>query len=164
MGWSTRSSSTIPAVLAALLDAVARTLPDVQVCDGMPVGDVADDIVAIGATGRPGEVAVQASRTGGALTTAPDAESFDVSCVASSWRGAETDFAPVRAGLFAMLDAIAGEIAKDPTLGGATGLARMTVTSFFQEQVGVEDDEGTPSGAGAVATAIFTVHCDGWTR
>jgi hypothetical protein len=84
--------------------------------------------------------------------------------VASSWRGAETDFAPVRAGLFAMLNAIADEIAKDPTLGGAATYARLTVASYFQDQTVVTDDEGTPSGAGAVATAQFVVHIEGFTR
>lgn len=164
MGWGTASASTIPGVLAALLDLAARALPDVQVTDGAPTGDVADDIVAIGTTGREGEIAVQASRAQGPLATAPDAESYDVSCVASSWRGAETDFAPVRAGLFAMLNAIADEIAKDPTLGGATTYARLTVASYFQDQTVVTDDEGTPSGAGAVATAQFVVHVEGFTR
>jgi hypothetical protein len=164
MGWGVRSSSTIPAVLAALLDTAARALPDVQVTDGAPTGDVADDIVAIGTTGREGEVAVQASRAEGVLTTSANAESYDVSCVASSWRGAETDFAPVRAALFAMLDAIAAELAADPMLGGAATHARMTVTSYFQDQVTVTDADGAPSGAGATATANFTVHVEAFTR
>lgn len=164
MGWGTPSGSSIPAVLQALIDLASRALPDVQVTDGAPVGDVAEDIVAIGTTGREGEVAVQASRAEGVLAVAPAAESFDVSCVASSWRGAESDFAPVRAALFAMLDALATEIARDVTLGGAASHARMTVASYFQDQTVVTDDEGTPSGAGAVATAIFTVHVEAFTR
>lgn len=164
MGWGTPSGSTIPGVLQSLIDVAARALPDVQVSDGAPVGDVAEDIVAIGTTGREGEVAVQASRAQSVLTTAPDAESYDVSCVASSWRGAETDFAPVRGALFAMLDALAAEIARDPTLAGAATHARMTVTSYFQDQVTVTDDEGTPSGAGATATANFAIHVEAFTR
>lgn len=163
MGWgSAPARSTVPAALDALIAMAARALPEVQVTDGAPVGDVADDVVAIGTTGRPGEVAVEESRTEARLA-GRDGEAYDVSCVASSWRGAETDFKPVRDALFGMLDALAAEIAVDRTLGGAVAHASMRVVTYFQDQTGAADDEGTPSGSGAVATAQFIVHVEAFT-
>lgn len=151
-------ASTIPDVLDALTAGWRVLLPGVQVTDGQPVGEeIGDDVVCVGFV-RPGETAVESARTGPRLEGA-DAESYDIRCLASSWRGGETNAKAVRDGVFALIKAITVDLARDPRLGGLVMLARLSVVSFFQEQI----PEGNGEGAGAVGTVVFTVHVDAYT-
>lgn len=149
--------STIPACLNALVAAATRAvqqIPGVMVVDGQPaMHQDADDIVCIAFTGSPGDAAVESTRAQQQATVRPDRESYTVTCLASSWRGAEVDPAAVRDGAYALVDALAAELATDPTLGNVVGRTRVSTESFAQAQT-----EG-----GAVAVVRFTVAVEAFT-
>jgi hypothetical protein len=147
------TASTIPAALDALVAAARRALPGVQVADGQPAEDIADDLMAIGYASDPEEPVVESTLTQEQATRDPDHESYEVSCEAWSWQGHEVDATPVRDRVFAMFSALAAELADDPTLGGVVGQARLSTQAFAQGQ----------SSMGAVAGCRFTVAVDAWT-
>ncbi|MGH3097897.1 MAG: hypothetical protein ACRDMV_18095 [Streptosporangiales bacterium] len=140
--------STIPAALGALLSVSAST--GVQTLDGPPVAasQVDPDVILIGFTGQPGEPAVGANLDVAGYTET-DRESYDVTCIASSWRG-DTGMQTVRARVFAILDDLAAALDGDPTLGGAVTRARLTVAAVSLDQI----------NEGAAATVQFTIHVD----
>lgn len=146
--------STIPACLDALMATARRALPGVQVTDGQPYEDIADDLVMIAFTGEPGEQAVTSSRSQQQATTAPDRESYDVTCLAAAWGGHGDDPRPVRLMAYGFVDAIAAGLAKDGTLGGVVGRSRISTEAFAQ----VQTDHG------AAAVVRFTVHVEAFTR
>ncbi|MFD0885756.1 hypothetical protein ACFQ08_14490 [Streptosporangium algeriense] len=143
--------STIPAVLEALVAAATRALPDVQVVDGQPI-TASPDILCIGFTGEPGEPAVESTRTREQVTTDPERESYEITCLAAVLRG-ETDAAAVRVLAYEMVSVLAGELAGDPTLGGVCGRTQITTEALAQEQ--------TTKGAQAVVRFVIAV--DAWT-
>lgn len=151
-----RTKSSIPFVLPELVARFSRILPDVKVTDGRPKPpeDSEPDILCIGFTGEPGEPAVENTRTNEQLARDPDRESYDVTCIASSWRGNNTDAELVRNHVFGILNVISEELAKDHTLGGLVMLIRMHTDALAQEQTKM----------GAVATARFVLHVDAFTR
>lgn len=156
------SVSSVPAVLDELVVRVrlaveGMTLPEkppVQVLDGGPHKDTAPEVIAIGFTGIAGEAAVEYTRTIEQGTIDPAREQYDVTCLASSWLGEQVDPKLVRDRLYALLDAVADEIARDQTLGRLLMRARVSSQLFAAEQ----------TNKGAVATVRFIVHCDGYTR
>lgn len=156
------SVSTIPAVLDELvvragLAMAGMTLPGkkpVEVFDGGPHKDTEPEVIAIAFTGISGEAAVENTLTIEQMTVEPTREQYDVTNLASSWLGEEVDPKPVRDRLYALLDAIADEIARDQTLNGLLMRARVSSQLFAQQQ----------TNKGAVATVRFVIHCDGYTR
>jgi hypothetical protein len=150
-----RAISTIPACLDALVAAATRALPNVMVVDGQPaIGQDADDIVLIGFTGEPGDTAVESTRSQQQGTTDPDRESYDITCLASSWAGSEDDPKVVRDRAYELVNGIAAELAAAPTLGGAVGRTRISTNAFAQGQ----------TDRGAVAVVRFVVHVEAFTR
>jgi hypothetical protein len=145
--------STVPACLDALVGAVRVALPGVQVIDGQPTTEVERDVVCIGFTGQPGEAAVTSTLTREVYARSPDREQYDISCLASSWRG-DVDPKAVRDRSFELLDAVAEVLAADQTLGGAVLRARLSADVIGQEQ----------TTEGAVCTVGFTIHTDAFTR
>lgn len=145
-------TSTVPAVLDALVTIWKAALPDVQVVDGQPL-DLEDDVVCVGFTGEAGQVSVTDTRTLEQLTSSPDREQYDVTSMFSSWRGAESDAKAVRDGVYALVDAAAAEIARDQTLGGLVMSARLTTNTFTQYQ----------STDGATAIVQVTVSVNAFT-
>lgn len=145
--------STVPACLDALVGFIRAALPEVQVVDGQPVGDIEPDVVCVGFTGNPGEASVEDTRTQEQLTFDPDHESYDIACVASSWLGHETDAQVVRNRVYGFVNVVAAEIAKDQTLGHVVMRARLSADQFAQAQ----------SDRGAIATVHFTIHVDAMT-
>lgn len=143
--------STIPACLAALVELGRRVLPDVRVSYGQPF-ELANDMVCFAFTGEPLEPAVQSTLTRDQVTTDPSHESYDVVCVAASLRG-NVEMEPRVAAVFGFVDALAAELAKDPTLFGVVARAELTVAGLAPMQT----DEG------AAATVQFTIHVDAWT-
>lgn len=143
--------STIPACLDALIALAKAACPDADVFDGDPPveGDVKDDLVAIGWTGQPDEVAIEASGKA-AKVSGPDAESYDVQNVIECWAGAETDAKPVRDTAFAMLNAISSQLKLDVRLGGVVAWAQISVARVTQAQ----------TDQGAVCQVQFTVHVE----
>lgn len=142
---------TLPVVIDALVALWSQALPGVQVVDGQPL-DVEPDIVCVAFTGTPGEPAATSTRTRDQVATEPDHESYEITCLASSLRG-ETDAKQVRDRAYELVDALAGLLADDPTLGGVAARAELTADSFAQDQ--------TPEGA--AATVQFVVTVDAWT-
>ncbi|MBX6382164.1 MAG: hypothetical protein IRZ07_04190 [Microbispora sp.] len=121
--------------------------------DGQPL-DTDPDIVCIGFTGEPGEAAVEATRSRQQGATDPDRESYDITCLASSWQGHQSDPKTVRDRAYELVDRVAGELAADQTLGGVVMTARVSTEAFAQEQ----------TSRGAVATVRFVVHIEAFTR
>ncbi len=140
-------ASTIPAVLDVLMQSWGLALPGVQVVEGQPV-DLEPDIVCLAFTGIAGAPAIEATEDRGGLSGS-DREKYDVTCVASSLKG-ETDTRLVRERVFEMVEAIRGDLRRDPTLGGLALSARMAVLGVATEQT--ED--------GAAATVQFAVRID----
>lgn len=140
------SVSTAPAVLDALVAGLTTAVPDVQVTDGQPIV-TADDVICVGFGGE-GEPAVESTRTREQLTLEPDRESYDITCLASSWTGA-TAVRPVRARAYELLEAVAAYLLANPRVGGVLS-ARLSAERLIQEQ----------TENGAAATVQFTVHVD----
>ena len=153
--------STIPAVLDALVACARQAVagmtlpkrPPVQVLDGGPHKDTKPEVIAIGFTGIAGEAAVENTRTVEQMAAEPNREQYDVTNIASVWLGEQKDPKLVRDRLFDLLDAVAGEIARDQSLGGLLMRARVSSQLLAPEQ----------TSKGAVATVRFVVHCDGYT-
>lgn len=148
--------STIPHVLSELLTRFTQRISDVKVTDGVPKPpeDIEPDLLCIGFTGEHGEPSVEDTRTSSEISRTPERESYDITCLASSWRGNNTDAELVRNSAFAIVDKVASELANDHTLGGLVLLARMRTSSLAQEQTNM----------GAVATIRFVIHIDAFTR
>ncbi|MEV0237563.1 hypothetical protein [Nonomuraea sp. NPDC050786] len=146
--------STIPAVLAALVSTARGVLPEsVSVYDGQPDRDPSDECVVIGFTGNPLEAAVEDTRTVEEITRERDRERYEVTNLASSWLGQETDLQAVRLRAFSFVDAVAAALAQDQTLGGVCMRARVSVVGLAQMQ----------TNRGAEATIMFTVAVDAFT-
>lgn len=145
--------STAPAAIDKLV-ALARTLlpqdgPDaVKVFDGGPVRDseVTDDALAI-AYSPEDDFVVTDTRTDEQMAASPDTERYDITNLASSWRGRKTDMKAVRDRAYQLVDLLAAELARDQTLGGVVMRARVSSTNLGQSH----------TTDGAVATVRFTV-------
>lgn len=148
------SVSTVPAVLDELVARARIALPGVQVLDGGPHRDTEDDVVAIGFRVPAGAAAVEDTRTREQLASSPDRERYEISCLASSWRGSEHDAKAVRDRVYEMIDALAAELERDPRLGGLVMRARLSTGMLAQEQ----------TTKGAVATVAFVVAVDAFAR
>lgn len=150
------TTSTVPAVLDYLVGAVRFALPDVEVVDGQPVRDVERDVVLIGFTGNPGEAAVTDTRTREQMSASPDRERYEVTCLASSWPGGDTDDQSVKAArdrAYELVDAVNAEIVRDQTLGGRVLRARLMSDLFAQAQ----------TSQGPVATVRFVIEVTAFT-
>lgn len=151
-----RTASTVPLVLAELVDRFTKRLTHVSVSDGqvLPPRDVEPLILCIGFSGDPGEPVVENTRTIAQMTTDPKRESYGITCLASSWRGNEPDAQKVRDEAYGILDEVSEELARDHTLGGLVMMSRLHTDSFSQAQTNM----------GAVATIRFVIHIDAMTR
>jgi hypothetical protein len=146
--------STIPAVLDALVAAVRAVMPDVQVCDGQPAEDLADEVVVVGWQMERAAVSVDWHRqdAGGMV----DREIYDVAGLISVVTG-DTTTKPVRDRAFELWDLLAAELRRDPTLGVAGVMrARPFVAAFDQVQTSGDD----VSAGGASATISWVVLVD----
>lgn len=152
--------STIPAVLDALVQRWTLALPGAQVSDGQPL-DHADAMVMVGFTGTPGDEAISSELTIEQMAASPNREQYTIACIASSWKGAEEDVKPVRDSAFALLDAIAADLADDQTLGGLVMRARLSVAGYIQYQTVPEDED---SAGGVSGDIRFTISIDAFTR
>lgn len=146
------TSSTVPAVLDALVAAVAAALPGVQVIDGPPGVELAADTVMIGFTGVPGAAAVTEARTRQQYASSPDTESYDVACLVSSWPGGDTSTKDARDRAYALVDGMASAVTD--RLGGLVKRARLSAATLVPEM----------TTDGAMATVTVTVHIDADTR
>lgn len=147
--------STIPAALDALVAVAERAWPNVQVLDGGPTTRVENDVIAIGYSGTVSEPDVRSTMTREQLDLEPDLERYDVMCMASAWRGdahrgGKPDAKTCRDKAFRLLEGVRDELARDPQLGGAVGLTRMSTLDVIFDQ----------SPDGPVCTVRFVVHVD----
>jgi hypothetical protein len=155
-----RSVSNVPAALDALVSLVRTALStagqdgsQVQVLDGQNVSVTDPDVVAIGFTGTPGEAAIESTRTREQMTTDPSREAFEITSLASSWRG-DDDPKQVRDRVYHFIDLIEDELQRDPTLGGVVARAQLRSEAFAQEQ----------TNKGPVATVQFVIAVDAFTK
>lgn len=126
--------STVPAVLDALYANWTLALPGTQVEDGQPLDVGRGDVLVVGFTGTPGEEAVTNTLTREQMSTAPDREQYDLANWISSWHGRERDAKAVRDGAYAVIDAMAADLARDQTLGGLVLRARLSTATFTPYQ------------------------------
>jgi hypothetical protein len=127
-----------------------------MVTDGKPnpEQELEPDLLNVGYTGIDGDPAVEDVRTREQLALSPDHESYDVTCLMSSWHGENPDAKAVRDTCYSIVDQLNQSLISDPTLSGLVMRARMTTDALAQDQ--------TPKGA--VATVRFVVHIDAITR
>lgn len=144
------SVSPLPAALDALLQALTLALPDgVQLVDGQPVKTEYPDIVMIGFNGEPGTEAITISREPADYGRHADHETYEISCLASSYRGG-TDAKLVRDRAFELVSIISAELDRDQTIGE-------TVAQSYVSIGGVAPVMAT---TGAVCTVRFNIHAD----
>lgn len=146
--------STVPAVLDTLIARLAASLPDVQVCDGEPIDPQKNDIIAIGFNSNPGDPIVTSTLTIEQMQADPSRETYEIACLASSWRGGVHDAKAVRDAAYGLVQAAADELAQDPRLGELVLLARLSAGEYAPLQ----------TDQGAVATVHFTITIDAFTR
>jgi hypothetical protein len=140
--------SSIPAVLDYLVAGISAHLPDVQVEDGQPI-ETEPDLICIGFTGTPGEVAVVNTLSQQGLARDPSREAYEITNLASAWDGG-TDAKAVRDRCFALLGEVAAFLASDPMLGGLVMQARLSTQALAPEQ----------TTKGATATVQFVIAID----
>ncbi|TDB88352.1 hypothetical protein E1264_11765 [Actinomadura sp. KC216] len=148
------SISTVPAVIDELVRRTRLVLPEVQVLDGGPHRDTEPDVICIGFQIPPGAPSVEDTRTRQQLATSPDREQYEITSLASSWRGEQHDAKAVRDRVYEMIDALAAELERDQRLGGLVNRARLSTGALAQEQ----------TSKGATATVRFVISVDAFTR
>lgn len=151
-----RHVSTIPAVLAEIVRIAESNLEDVAVSDGAPIPpmETTPDIVCIGFTGDPDDEAVTTDRERNQLSNMPDLETYEISCLASSWRGYEKRMSQVRQHAFDLIDKLNAAFAFDATLGGRAMRVRILSDAVIQDQ----------TDKGAVCTVRFVIRVEAVTR
>lgn len=129
------SLSTVPATLTAFVALARSVLPeDVDVFDGQPDRDPADEAVVIGFTGDPQAAAVEDTRSVEEITRAVDRERYEITNLSTSWLGEDATMEEVRARAYEFIDLIAAAVAADHTLGGVVGKSRVSTTAMAQMQ------------------------------
>jgi hypothetical protein len=151
-----RHVSTIPSVLAEIVRIAEVSLENVAVSDGAPVPpmETTPDIVCIGFTGDPDDEAITTDRERNQLSNMPDMESYDITCLSSSWRGHEKSMSDVRQRAFDMIDILNAAFAADATLGGLAMRVRISSDAVIQDQ----------TDKGAVCTVRFVIRVEAVTR
>jgi hypothetical protein len=126
-------TSTVPAVLDALVQRWTLAAPDALVVDGQPVHDYdTPDLVLVGFTGTPGAVSVTGTLDREQMAVEPDREQYEITCMVSAWKGAEDDVKAVRDRAYEIVDAIAADLAQDSQLGGLVMSARLSTSNLAQ--------------------------------
>lgn len=133
------TTSTVPDVLEALTARFALAVePDgkasLAVTDGQPTNE-ADDLVMIGFTGTPGEESVTMTLTSEQMAADPTREQYEITNLVSSWRGTEDDAvatAAARRRVYAMVDVMSGELARDPRLNELAMSVQLTTGNLRQ--------------------------------
>lgn len=147
--------TTVPAALTALVELARSRAVDLQLPGKRPVRVVdgpwldrpsEEDVIAIGWIPDEGE-AVEFTDALAGLGSSQ--ESYDVTCLASSWSG-DTDIPARRARVDTLIEAVRAGLKADQTLGGTVTRARLATLSLNQWQL--------PKGC-EVAVA-FVVHID----
>lgn len=151
-----RHVSTIPSVLAEIVRIAEANLENVAVSDGAPVPpmETTPDIICIGFTGDPDDEAVTTDRERNQLSNMPDMETYEITCLSSSWRGHEKSMARVRQHAFDMIDVLNSAFAADTTLGGRAMRVRILSGAVIQDQ----------TDKGAVCTVRFIIRVEAVTR
>ncbi|GLY81840.1 hypothetical protein [Actinoallomurus iriomotensis] len=149
------AASLLPDTLDALVAASRLVLPEsVQLLDGPPpTSTTPPDVVMLGFNGEQGTEAVTVSRRRADRGGRSDREAYDISCLSSSWRG-DNNQKMVRDLAFSFIDLIAGELARDRTLG------LDLVSNSYLSIAGVAP---VMDSKGAMCTVHFVIHVDAYT-
>lgn len=147
--------STIPAAIDALVVAAKAAMPDVQVVDGQPVEDLADEVVVVGWQMERLSVSATYLRQDAGTS---DRETYEISGLVSVVSG-DTATKPVRDRAFALYDLLVAELRRDQSLGGVCMRARPFVVAYDQVQT-----EGDEAAGGASATVAWAVEIDAFDR
>lgn len=155
-----RTSTTIPAVMTYLFERLGQRLnsdisPEMLVTYGHPAPpmDATPDILCLGFTGIPGEPVIENVRQRQQAATSPDRETYELTCLASSYRGNETDLKVVTDSAFAIVDSVTAFLAQDHTMGGLVMRSRVMTDAVAPEQ----------TEEGAIATIRFVIQIDAFT-
>jgi hypothetical protein len=126
-------TSTVPAVLDALVQRWTLAVPDALVVDCQPPRDFdSADLILVGFTGTPGAASVTNTISIEQMAVTPDREQYDITCMVSAWKGVEDDVKAVRDRAYEMVDLIAAALADDQTLGGLVMLMHLTTSTLAQ--------------------------------
>lgn len=124
--------STVPAVIDELVSRFSQAVTGAQVCDALPRDGDGEDYIFVGFAGVDDQQAATNSVTIEQLASAPAREQYTISCLISAWRGVQDDVKLVRDRAYELLDAMAGVLADDQTLGGLVMRATLTTASLDQ--------------------------------
>lgn len=145
------SSTTAPAVIAALVAGVKARLPStVQVGNASLYRTLADDVVVVGFA--PEGAAIEATQTPVVLGGSSQ-ESYDVHSLASSRRPMlmqDADFASAQAQVFAVKDAFEDFLMADPSMGDLVAKSFVSAWSYSPDT----------TDQGVVADLPITVHIE----
>lgn len=128
------SGSSIPGAIDALVahaQAVVATVPGAAAYDGPRRTSTAQTYFAIGYAAGSAE---GGSTKLADLGLSQDAESYAISCQASTWAG-NGEFKPLRDQAFALVDALAARVAADPSLGDVVMSALVSETVDYRATV-----------------------------
>lgn len=134
--------------------AIAVMPEAVDVFDGQPDRDISNEAMVIGFTGNALEAAVEDTRSVEEIGRERDRERYEITCLATSWMGSDQNMDEVRNRVYELVGFLASGIAADHTLGGACMRSRLSTVALAQMQ----------SQDGAVATVMFTISVDAFTR
>lgn len=141
--------STVPAAVDAIIAAITAALPGVQIWDGMPTGDEADQRICVGwSRTRPTTYITSTLDTGDGAGT----ETYDVPCAAISYSG-DPDVKARRDAVFTLVDAAAAAVQQPGALAAVNAAAWATATSYTPEK----------TAAGVQALAEFVIHVEALT-
>ena len=146
-------ATTVAPILDALLERFRAGILDAEVTDGEPLHLNTAKVLSIGySANRP---SVEITQSFSDLGNGRD-ERMSIACLASSLRGEmdATTVRRVRLEADALLDAVATELAEDPSLGGLVERAEVGLTLALDQQI-ARDEEGR--GRGLVALIEFTI-------
>jgi hypothetical protein len=160
-------TSTVPAAITGLIAVfkAAPALEGVAIHDGPNVSESkALEAIAVGFTGehlsRTGAypeiaqpVAEVTASLDGQLSLMSVREQYPLRCMVAVMNGAK-NIAAARTRAYELLSACGAAVAADKKLGGAVALAMLGSHTLSQQQM----------QRGAVATIVFEVNCDAWTR
>jgi hypothetical protein len=156
----TAGQTSVPGAIDGLVakcQAVAAAWPTtIGVLDG-PQRHSFETYFAVGfGTGRDGEAAVAVDSALVGLTLGKDRETYAIVCQVSTGAGSGggTTFKSLRDECFALLDALADQLAADKKLGGAVMSARIEVTDYVPRS----------TTKGMTVTLPFHVHIDAFRR
>lgn len=142
-------TSTVPAVITALVNTISGAMTGVQVINGQPLNNLQPDFVAVGWDEQSPAIIFD-PYIGDVVRRRGRNESYDVICQIVSWRGGANQEQTVLARCFELYNDVQAALLADHTLGGAATTAEVSAAAFTPAQ----------TDKGPIGSIRFTVHVD----